>query len=93
MRRKEKPEPPRGLIEIEGLAMNGLLESFSLQDCGKPKGYKFIVAKSKNGRMLRTGCMSDDEARRQAMVLNLYIRQWGDLIVERPGASDERYYR
>jgi len=78
----ERPEPPRGLIEIEGLAMNGLLESFELKDCKKPKGYKYIEARSKGGRTIRTGCMSDEDARRQAAVLNLYIRQWSSLIVQ-----------
>ncbi|MGC9210496.1 MAG: hypothetical protein ACP5FT_04460 [Acidilobus sp.] len=82
MGKGERPEPPHGLIEIEGLAMNGLLESFSVEDCERPKGYKFIVARAKDGRTLRTGCMTEEEARRQSMVLNLYIRQWSSLIVK-----------
>ncbi|ESQ26340.1 MAG: hypothetical protein OSP8Acid_06210 [uncultured Acidilobus sp. OSP8] len=82
MKGNEPLGPPQGLIEIEGLAMNGLLESFELKDCKKPKGYKYIEARSKGGRTLRTGCMSDEDARRQAAVLNLYMRQWSSLIVQ-----------
>ncbi len=82
MGRKSRPQPPTGLIEIEGLAMNGLLESFSVEDCDRPEGFKYIVARAKDGRVLRTGCMRDDEARRQAMVLNLYMKQWSDIIVQ-----------
>ena len=82
MGRGTAPQPPVGLIEIEGLAMNGLLESFSVEDCGKPKGFKYIIARAKDGRTLRTGCMEEEEARRQSLVLNLYIKQWGKFIVQ-----------
>lgn len=82
MGRGSSPQPPVGVIEIEGLAMNGLLESFTVEDCGKPKGFKYIVARAKDGRTLRTGCMEEEEARRQALVLNLYMKQWSKIIVQ-----------
>ncbi|WP_427970896.1 hypothetical protein [Acidilobus sp.] len=79
--RGESPEPPRGVIEVEGLAMNGLLKSFSVEDCGKPKGYQRIVAETIDGRTIKTGCLEPDAARREVMVMNLYLRQWSKFIV------------
>ncbi len=88
-RHMEKPEPPRGLIEIEGLAMNGLLRSFSLVECEEAKGFMKIIAESTDGRVLTTGCMEPEAARRQVMVLNLYLRQWGHIINTGPSGTDD----
>jgi hypothetical protein len=84
MKKDAKPEPPHGVIEVEGLAMNGLLKSFRLEDCGKPKGFQRIVAEAVDGRILRTGCLEPDAARREVMVMNLYLRQWSKFILK-PG--------
>ena len=77
---QERPEPPVGLIEIEGLAMNGLLSQFSIEECPGAKGYKRIVAVDVSGRRLATGCIEEEAVNRQALVLNMYLRLWGKLI-------------
>ncbi|GAB6148343.1 hypothetical protein [Stetteria hydrogenophila] len=69
-----------GLIEIEGMAMNGLVESVKLEDCREPKGWKRIVAVDREGRTLASKCIEPEAARRNYMVLTLYSKKWGSLI-------------
>ncbi len=81
VKKKESPEPPLNVIRIEGLAMNGLLKSVTSRDCGKPKGYQKLIAETLDGETIETGCLEPDAARRELMVINLYLRQWSKLIV------------
>ncbi len=68
------------IIEVEGLAMNGMLEEVRVEDCEKPRGWRRIVARTKDGRLVSTNCMEPDAAKRNYMVLSLYTRKWGSLI-------------
>lgn len=70
------------IIEIEGLAMNGLLREAKLVPCEKPTGWQRIVVIDGEGRELSTACIEPDAARRNFMVIQLYLRQWGHLIYE-----------
>ncbi|MEB3851461.1 MAG: hypothetical protein LRS49_02615 [Desulfurococcales archaeon] len=70
------------IIEIEGLAMNGMLREVSLEDCERPPGWKRIVAVADDGRRMSTSCMEPDAAKRNYMVMSLYLRQWGKLVYE-----------
>jgi len=68
------------LIEIEGMAMNGLIKRVELEDCETPPGWKKIIAYDHEERRLETGCMEPEAARRNYMVLVLYARKWGKMI-------------
>ncbi len=75
----EKLVNPR-IIELEGKAHLGLVEEVSLVDCEKPEGWKRIVARLKDGTVESTGCMEEEAARRNYMVMLLYTKKWGSLI-------------
>jgi len=68
------------VIEIEGLAMAGLIDRVELESCEKPPGWAKVMALTKDGRVLLTACMEPSTARRNFMVLSLYIRKWGGLV-------------
>ncbi|MEB3844476.1 MAG: hypothetical protein LRS48_02190 [Desulfurococcales archaeon] len=72
------------IIELEGLAMTGFVSSAKIEDCGSgdmaPNGWKRIVAKLADGSEYRTGCMEPEAAKRNYMVIMLYVRKWGRLI-------------
>jgi hypothetical protein len=77
----EKLLNPR-IIELEGQAMVGLVKKVKLEDCNEfpVEGWKRIVAELVNGEVYETGCMEEDDARRNYMVLALYTRRWGKII-------------
>ena len=77
----DKLANPR-LIEIEGMAMTGYLESVETVECQKPRGWKRLRVRTKDGRVLETGCMDEEAAKRNYMVMLLYIRKWGELVNE-----------
>jgi hypothetical protein len=68
------------VIEIEGLAMNGLINKVELENCERPPGWARIKALTRDGRVLSTACMEPSAARRNFMVLSLYVRKWGSLV-------------
>jgi hypothetical protein len=68
------------LIEIEGMAMNGLIKNVEVVNCDKPKGWKRIIATAVDGRKLASECMEPDAARRNYMVFTLYAKKWGKSI-------------
>jgi hypothetical protein len=68
------------IIEIEGMAMNGLVSRVRLEECERPPGWKKIIAETSEGKTLETSCMEPDAAKRNYMVLLLYVRQWGKLV-------------
>ncbi|MFP3143749.1 MAG: hypothetical protein RXQ93_01850 [Caldisphaera sp.] len=75
-----KQENSLNVIEIEGLAMDGLIKSFTIIQCDKPKEYKKIRAVTFDGREIETACIEPDAANRLAMVMNLYLRNWSKYI-------------
>ena len=70
------------IIELEGMAMVGLLRSVRLEDCDRPKGWKKLVVETVNGEVRETNCIEPDAAKRNFMVFSLYIRNWSRLIVK-----------
>ncbi|AFZ71008.1 hypothetical protein Calag_1294 [Caldisphaera lagunensis DSM 15908] len=75
-----KQDDSLNVIEVEGLAMDGLIKSFNVIDCEKPKGYKKIHAIAFDGREIETACIEPDAANRLTMVMNLYLRNWSKYI-------------
>lgn len=68
------------IVELEGMAMNGLVKELWVEECEKPRGWKRIVARTPDGETMSTGCMEPDAARRNYAVLSLYAKKWGGLI-------------
>lgn len=68
------------LIEIEGLAMNGLVKKVEMVDCDKPKGWKKIVVVTHDGKELASECIEPSAAKRNYMVFSLYAKRWGSQI-------------
>lgn len=83
----DKLANPR-IIELEGMAMTGLLRSVRMVDCGKPPGWKKLVVETQEGEELETGCMEPDAAKRNFMVFTLYIRNWGKLVTREYSEED-----
>ncbi len=75
----EKLWNPR-IIELEGMAMTGLLRKVEMVECGKPPGWKKLKVETVEGEQLETNCMEPDAAKRNFMVFTLYIRNWGKLV-------------
>ncbi|MDP8002736.1 MAG: hypothetical protein ACP5I6_07935 [Caldisphaera sp.] len=73
-------EESLNVIEIEGLAMNGLIKSFNIVQCNKPKEYQKVHIITVEGKELETACIEPDAAQRLVMVMNLYIRNWSKYI-------------
>lgn len=68
------------LIEIEGMAMSGLVKNVEITDCDKPKGWKRIIVTTNDGKKLASECIEPNAAKRNYMVLSLYTRKWGKSI-------------
>lgn len=68
------------IIELEGMAMTGMLTSVKMEECQRPPGWKKLVVETKDGKKLETGCMEPDAAKRNFMVFTLYVRNWGKLV-------------
>ena len=70
------------IIELEGMAMAGLVKNVRLEDCQNfpLEDWKRIVAELEDGSTYSTGCMEPEAARRNYMVIILYTRRWGKLI-------------
>lgn len=68
------------IIELEGKAHIGLVESVRVVDCEEPKGWKRIVAELKDGTTESTNCMEPEAAKRNYMVMVLYSKKWGSII-------------
>ncbi len=66
----------KSLIEIEGLAMMGLIVEAMLEDCSEPPGWRRIVAIDREGNAYETKCLEPQAAKRNYMVLNAYIVRW-----------------
>ncbi|BAF34836.1 hypothetical protein APE_2598a [Aeropyrum pernix K1] len=69
-----------GFIEVEGLAINGLLRSARLEECDNPRGWYRVVAEGVDGEVLKTPCAEEDAARRFLAVVNSYLGRWGGLV-------------
>lgn len=72
----------RSLIEIEGMAMVGLIEEVTLEDCLEPEGWKKLVAVDTEGRVYETRCVEPQAAKRNFMVISTYARRWSKQLVE-----------
>jgi hypothetical protein len=71
------------IIELEGMAMAGLLRKAYLKECedkSYPEDWKKIIVETEDGKVLETNCMEPDAAKRNYMVFTLYIRSWGKSI-------------
>jgi len=68
------------VIEIEGLAMNGMLRRVSLVDCERPPGWRKIVVETLDGRTLETACLEPPTAKRNYAIITLYMKRWSSLI-------------
>ncbi|GBF09947.1 hypothetical protein apy_16720 [Aeropyrum pernix] len=71
-----------GFIEVEGLAINGLLKIARLDECDKPQGWLKLVVESLDGEVLETPCAEPEAARRFLAVINSYLNRWGGLATE-----------
>lgn len=65
------------LYYLEGLAMNGLVTSYSKRNCGK--GRAEVIAETRDRRVISTGCIDEKSVSRLILVLSLYSR-WGKII-------------
>ncbi|MCE4624670.1 MAG: hypothetical protein F7C35_02240 [Desulfurococcales archaeon] len=80
--RKSKLLNPR-IIELEGMAMAGLVRKARIVECGDNfplKDWMRIVAELEDGSTYETGCMEPEDAKRNFMVITLYARKWGKMI-------------
>ncbi|MCE4608984.1 MAG: hypothetical protein F7C36_01205 [Desulfurococcales archaeon] len=75
------------LIELEGMAMVGQVKKVSMEPCEDsrfPKEWKRLRAILEDGTIYETGCMDPESAKRNYMVLSLYIRNWSkDIVIEK----------
>jgi malic enzyme len=71
----------KSLIEIEGMAIAGLIDEVTLEDCVEPPGWKKIVVVDRKGVMYETKCLEPQVAKRNYMVLSAYTVRWSSLIV------------
>jgi hypothetical protein len=69
------------LIEIESMAMVGLIDEVALEDCIEPSGWKRIVAVDREGSVYETRCLEPQAAKRNYMVLSAYTVRWSKQIV------------
>lgn len=74
------PVEQKLVIELEGMAMLGLLRRVELVPCDKPPEWKKIRALDKDGRVYETKCMEAKSAGRNFMVFNIYLRRWARYI-------------
>ena len=74
------------IIELEGLAMVGKILKIELVKCEEenvPEDWLKIRAYLKDGKIVESGCIEPDAAKRNAMVIRLYVRNWAkDLVRE-----------
>ena len=71
------------IINLEGMAMVGLVKKAKIVDCGDSfplREWKKIVAELEDGEIYETGCMEPEDAKRNFMVITLYTRNWGKMI-------------
>jgi hypothetical protein len=71
----------KSLIEIEGMAIAGLIEEVSVEDCSEPDGWKRIVALGRDGNVYETKCVEPQAAKRNYLVLSAYTTRWSKQIV------------
>ena len=71
-----------GLLELEGLAINGFVESFTVEDCAKEGKIRISKLKVKltDGRDVETECVEYPRLVRVILVLNRYLK-WGKYLV------------
>jgi len=72
------------LIELEGMAMVGQVKKVSMEPCEDsrfPKEWKRLRAILEDDTTYETGCMDPESAKRNYMVLSLYIRNWSKDII------------
>ncbi|MCE4608686.1 MAG: hypothetical protein F7B61_07030 [Caldisphaeraceae archaeon] len=76
------PEPENSIkvIEIEGLAMNGLIKEYNIIQCEKPKGYKKVHIVTTDGEEMETACIEPDAVQRLVLVINMYVKKWSKYI-------------
>ncbi|MDM7274715.1 MAG: hypothetical protein P3X22_001125 [Thermoprotei archaeon] len=72
----------KSIIELEGMAMAGLLREARLEECPKPEGWKKLVVVDSEGVEYETKCVEDQAARRSFLVFSAYISRWSDYIVK-----------
>lgn len=72
----------KSIIELEGMAMAGLLRDVRLEDCPKPEGWKKLVVVDSEGVEYETKCIESQAAKRSLLVFSAYISRWSDHIVK-----------
>jgi hypothetical protein len=76
----------KSLIEIEGMAIAGLIEEISVEDCSEPDGWKRIIALGRDGNVYETKCIEPQATKRNYMVLSAYTTRWSkQIIAEKSG--------
>jgi len=70
----------KSIIEIEGMAIVGLVEDVALEDCREPEGWKRIVVVSLDGQVYETRCIEPQAAKRNFMVISSYAKRWSKQI-------------
>ncbi len=70
------------VLELEGLAINGMIKSFKLIDCEKKGKIRLskITALLADGREVETDCMEYPRIVRVFVLLEKY-KNWGDTLV------------
>ncbi len=71
------------IIELEGLAMTGKIVKIDLVECEEkniPEDWLKIRAYLEDGSVIESGCMEPDAAKRNSMVMRLYVRRWSKEI-------------
>jgi len=70
-------------LDLEGLAINGLIEKASLEDCGLNKKVRKskISAVTRDGRKIETECIDYSRIVRVWIIIKQY-EKWGKQILE-----------
>lgn len=70
------------VLDLEGLAINGMIKSFQLVDCEKKGKIRLskITAVLADGREVETDCMEYPRIVRAFILLEKY-KNWGDALV------------
>jgi len=73
-------------LDIEGLALNGFVEEFRLEDCGVNGGARLckLIAKLKNGDVVMTECMEYPRISRVYLLLIKY-KDWVGSFIRNEG--------
>jgi len=74
------------VLDLEGLALNGFVETAKLEECKEGSTFK-IIATLHNGQVVETECIERERISRTFIVITRY-REWGKILAER-GYTEE----